>query len=207
MAHRGSDIKELFRQIQTGRKEAFDQVYLQHFDNLKRFALQYVNNEAAAEEIVSERFVQLWLRSEKLADIDKPIFYLYRSVKNACLTLLKREHRYQQVPIDDMQINAPQVTDTVDPEKLLEYKELLARLDEAIARMPDQRRIIFRMVKEDRLKCREVAELLGLSVRTVENHVYLAVKRLSEEVECYFNAGNAAGGSSRQLFLLLISVS
>src|SRR5690606_30009000 len=134
-------------------------------------------------------------------------FYLYRSVKNACLTLLEREGRHAQVPIEAMQGNAPQAMDTDDPEKMLEYKELIAYLDAAIDRMPDQRRTIFRMVKEDRLKCREVADLLGLSVRTVENQVYLAVKRLSEEVERYFNAGNAQHGGTRRMFLLLMVIS
>lgn len=207
MGHSRKTIKELFRQIQHGHAAAFDRVYLMHFDNLKRFALQYVKREAAAEEIVSERFVQLWLRRAKLAEIENPIFYLYRSVKNACLTLLEREGRHAQVPIEAMQGNALQAMDTDDPEKMLEYKELIAYLDAAIDRMPDQRRTIFRMVKEDRLKCREVADLLGLSVRTVENQVYLAVKRLSEEVERYFNAGNAQHGGTRRMFLLLMVIS
>ncbi|MGV3762396.1 RNA polymerase sigma-70 factor [Parapedobacter sp.] len=207
MGHSRKTIKELFRQIQHGQAAAFDRVYLMHFDNLKRFALQYVKKETAAEEIVSERFVQLWLRRAKLADIENPVFYLYRAVKNACLTLLEREGRYAQVPIEAMQVNAPQAMDTDDPEKMLEYKELIAYLDAAIDRMPDQRRTIFRMVKEDRLTCREVADLLGLSVRTVENQVYLAVKRLSEEVDRYFNAGNAQHGETRRMFLLPMVIS
>ncbi|MGK6352057.1 RNA polymerase sigma-70 factor [Parapedobacter sp. DT-150] len=203
MAINGSNINELFRQIQAGEKKAFDQVYLQHFDNLKRFALQYLKNEAEAEEIVSERFVQLWLRRATLADIHSPVFYLYRSVKNACLTYLKREAKYPQVPIEELGAAEAQVTASADPEQVLEYKELLAYLDQVVDNLPDQRKAIFRMVKEDRLKCREVAELLGLSVRTVENQVYLAVKQLNEEVERYFNSGSA-GGSLRQLLLLLI---
>lgn len=199
-----STSNELFKQIQKGKKRAFDEVYLIHFENLKRFAFQYVRNEEVAEEIVSERFVQLWLRRAALADIQNPIFYLYRSVKNACLTHLQREKKHAQISIDEIHQDDLQATVAADPEKLLEYKELVVYLDEVIDNLPDQRKLIFKLVKEERLKCREVADLLGLSVRTVENQVYLAVKLLNEEVTRYFSAGNNPDGTVGRIFLGLI---
>lgn len=204
MAQDNTRMEVLFNRIQRSEKQAFDQLYILHFDSMKRFAQQYVKHEEAANELVSEVFVQIWLRREALHEISNHTLYLYRSVKNACLTYLKRENRYAQISIDEVdQASLPREA-TANPEQLLEYKELLLHLDEAVDLMPDQRRTIFRMVKEDRLKCREVAELLGLSVRTVENQVYRAVKQLNEVVERYFDAGNASlGRASRFLFLVI----
>lgn len=196
-------MEALFTRIQRGEKHAFDQLYLLHFDNLKQFAQQYIKREEVADELVSELFIQVWLRRGSLHEINHPARYLYQSVKNACLTYLKRENRHARVPIDELDQASSQTAVIANPEQLLEYKELLALLEEAVDLMPHQRQTVFRMVKEDRLKCREVAELLGLSVRTVENQVYRAVKQLNEVVESYFDAGNAAHGRASRFFFLV----
>ncbi|WP_257669784.1 RNA polymerase sigma-70 factor [Parapedobacter tibetensis] len=203
MAYKGLTIKELFTEIEAGQKKAFDQVYLLHFDNLKQFAIQYIKNEESAEEIVSEIFVKLWVRRADLSNIHEPIFYLYKSVKNACFTYLKREEKYLKVALDEITLNESQYTMIADPEKILEYKELLSYLDEVVDSLPDQRKAIFKMVKEDRLKCKEVAELLDISVRTVENQVYNAIKVLNEKVEKYLNEGNLPNGSPRRTFFMV----
>lgn len=197
-------MEALFSRIQRDEKQAFDQLYVLHFDNLKQFAQQYIRHEEVADELVSELFIQVWLKRGTLHEISHPTRYLYRSVKNACLTYLKRENRHVRVPIDDVDQASLQMGVIANPEQLLEYKELLEHLEEAVDLMPDQRRIIFRMVKEDRLKSREVAELLGLSVRTVENHVYRAVKQLNEVVERYLDTGNASHGRASRFFFLVI---
>ncbi|MFC3197540.1 RNA polymerase sigma-70 factor [Parapedobacter deserti] len=204
MAQDHTSTGTLFARIQRGEKQAFDQLYLLHFDNLKQFAQQYVKREEAADELVSELFVQVWLRKGSLHEINNPTRYLYQSVKNACLTYLKRENRHARVPIDEVDQASLQTAVIANPEQLLEYKELLSLLEEAVDLMPHQRQTVFRMVKEDRLKCREVAELLGLSVRTVENQVYRAVKQLNEVVERYFDAGNANHGRASRFFFLVI---
>ena len=204
MAQDNTHMEALFTRIQRGEKQAFDQLYLLHFDNLKQFAQHYVKREEAADELVSELFVQVWLRKGSLHEINNPARYLYRSVKNGCLTYLKKENRHARVPLDEVDPVSLQVVVSANPEQLLEYKELLALLEEAVDVMPDQRRTVFRMVKEDRLKCREVAELLGLSVRTVENQVYRAVKQLNEVVESYFDAGDASHGHASRFFFLVI---
>lgn len=204
MAQDHRHMEELFTRIQRGEKQAFDQLYLRYFDNLKQFAQHYVKREESADELVSELFVQVWLRRGSLHEINNPTRYLYQSVKNGCLTYLKKENRHARVSLDEVDPANLQVAVTASPEQLLEYKELLSLLEEAVDLMPDQRRTVFRMVKEDRLKCREVAELLGLSVRTVENQVYRAVKRLNEVVESYFDAGNADQGRASRFFFLVI---
>lgn len=204
MAQDHTSIQTLFARIQRGEKLAFDQLYLLHFDKLKQFAQHYVKREEAADELVSELFVQVWLRRGALHEINNPTRYLYQSVKNGCLTYLKKENRHARVSLDEVDPTNLQVDIIANPEQLLEYKELLTLLEEAVGLMPDQRRTVFRMVKEDRLKCREVAELLGLSVRTVENQVYRAVKQLNEVVESYFDAGNANQGRASRFFFLVI---
>jgi len=204
MAQDHTSIQTLFARIQRGEKQAFDQLYLLHFDNLKQFAQHYVKREEAADELVSDLFVQVWLRKASLNEINHPTRYLYQSVKNGCLSYLKKENRHARVSLDEVDPANLQVAITASPEQLLEYKELLTLLEEAVDLMPDQRRTVFRMVKEDRLKCREVAELLGLSVRTVENQVYRAVKQLNGVVERYFDAGNADQGRANRFFFLVI---
>ncbi|MNL26123.1 RNA polymerase sigma factor [compost metagenome] len=67
----------------------------------------------------------------------------------------------------------------------VENKELAALLDQAVRALPEQRRIIFRLIKEDGFKSREVARILNISVRTVENQMYKAVKVLADNLSTY----------------------
>ena len=60
-------------------------------------------------------------------------------------------------------------------------------LDAIIATLPEQRRLIFRLVKEEGMKQKDVASLLDISVRTVENQLYKAIKHLAEKVEDYLH--------------------
>src|SRR3546814_897667 len=130
MAQDNTHMEALFTRIQRGEKQAFDQLYLLHFDNLKQFAQHYVKREEAADELVSELFVQVWLRKGSLHEINNPARYLYRSVKNGCLTYLKKENRHARVPLDEVDPVSLQVVVSANPEQLLEYKELLALLEE-----------------------------------------------------------------------------
>jgi len=183
MQERKSQIALLFKEIQRGNKSAFEELFLLYYDKLTAFASQYTRQIESAEEIASELFVKIWLRRDKLSDVLNPEVYLYISIKNACLNVIradsKRSHLFKE-PMEDVNADA-----TWNEGTSMEDKELEEILDQAVAALPDRRRIIFKLIKEDGLKSSEAAKILGISVRTVENQLYKAIKTLAESISDY----------------------
>lgn len=175
-------IKTLFQEIQQGNKTAFNELFTSYYPKLVVFARQYTKQLESAEEISAELFVKLWLKREQLFKVLNPEVYLYVSIKNACLNLIRASKRQGKAHHDeDTTIPAAQGSTRSN----LEDKELSKLLDAAVESLPGQRKIIFKLIKEDGLKTIEVAAILGLSKRTVENQLYKAVKTLADALSGY----------------------
>lgn len=192
-----STLKEVFGLIASGNKQAFDELFRDYYELLSRFALSYLKQEEIAEEVVSELFVKLWLKRSSLDQVANPKVYLYVSVKNASLNALRKLNRAELVNLDDSPSHQNLASPQHSPESLLEHKQLKAKLDQAIANLPEQRQLIFAMVKQDGLKCKEVAEILNLSVRTVEGQVYKAIRAIADELTVYLGYNPVAVPKSR----------
>lgn len=174
----------LFKEIQDGNKAAFEELFFLYHDKLLSFARQYTKQQESAEEITSELFVKLWLKRNDLSKVIKPEVYLYVSIKNACLNLIRSERKryllFTAWP-DEQALEEPSDKNAAG----MDDKELQRLLNLAVMALPEQRRIIFRLVKEQGLKSTAVAEILGISVRTVENQLYKAVKALADAISGY----------------------
>lgn len=175
------DIKKLFKGISRNDKGAFDELFRLYYTNLLRFAKNYVSETGEGEEIVSDVFVWLWLNRESLQTIDKPEVYLFTAVKYRCLNTLRNTTKI--VSMDEYHEKETDFSD--NPLTQLEQKELSAKLHAIIENLPEQQQIIFKMIKENGLTAKQVSDILKLSPRTVETHIYKAVKKLEEEITNY----------------------
>lgn len=179
-----SHLSTLFEKIHRGDKQAFNEFYSCYASRLLNFAKQMLADADTAEEIVSDLFVQIWTKRAIIRDIQKPQLYLYKSLKNGCLNEI-RKNLYTSQTIDN-ELEERTASQAPDPLDLLVDKELHAILTEAVNSLPIQRKVIFTLIREDGLKQKEVAELLDISLRTVENQLYRAVKYLSNYIEVYW---------------------
>ena len=181
MLHPDSDIKNLFRQISNGDKAAFDQLFRSQYDNLVRFAGNFIADAAVAEELVSDVFVAIWLNRENLPKVENATTYLFVSVKNRCYNALRS--KTHTVSIEEQnEISKPEYE---NPHREMENRELHEKLNQLIDRLPEQQRLIFRMIKGNGLSAKQCAQILNLSARTVETHLYKAVKQLEKAITDY----------------------
>ena len=193
-------ILELFKNIEQGSKAAFNELFRLYHHRLLSVARQYLNYSESAEEITSELFVKLWLKRENLSRVIHPELYLFISIKNASLNLLRSEKKRKVVLCPISFVEEPQDQEALD----MADKELYRLLNEAVAGLPEQRRIIFILIKENGLKSKAVAEIMGISIRTVENQLYKAVKSLANTLSLYLGyhpQGNKRRGGISQLIL------
>jgi RNA polymerase sigma-70 factor (ECF subfamily) len=160
----------------------FDAIYLDNFAALHRYAFTILNDKELAEEMVQQVFLKILERKEALDVHTSLKAYLFRSVNNECLNHIKHQKvklTYQSYTISGMG------NQTETPFHKLDYKELEQQLKKAINELPEQCRTIFQLSRFEELKYAEIANQLGLSIKTVENQMSKALKRLRVDLANY----------------------
>jgi RNA polymerase sigma-70 factor (ECF subfamily) len=157
--------------------KAFELLFHTLNNKLIKFCILYIHQKEAAEEIVSDLFVKCWENRKSLTEIINPETYLFVAVKNQSLNYLKKYSNIHLVQIESS--DKVEFINTYDPEKELERKELHFLLDQAISTLPQQACIVFKLIKEDGMRYKEVAEIMNISPRTVQTQLFRAIKKLS----------------------------
>lgn len=171
-------IKGLLEKVALHSEEAYKELFLLLHKPLCQFAYGILKSQDDAEEVVSDVFIFIWEKKEKLGTIESPLVYLYTAVKNRSLNTMARQKRQQA--LDSGEWLVPLNSVYFDPEKLMMTEELMQKIRKAIQELPNRCRLIFKLVKDDGLKYREVAELLQISVKTVEAQMAIAIRRLAK---------------------------
>lgn len=190
----------LFSRIEAADSLAFEQLHQLLYSSLYSYAYSLLKFRELAEEATSDLFMKLWTRKELLGKVTDPQLYIYRSLKNICLNILRREQR--KVGVSDLPDGEIDRGAADSPEDILQHKELMKLLTTAVASLPEQRRLVFTLIKEQGMKSKDVADLLEISLRTVENHLYKAVKQLTTIIELYLDKEVSPKRRGRSLFSL-----
>jgi RNA polymerase sigma-70 factor (family 1) len=197
------DVFNLWKRISVyDDDKAFESLFYLLNTPLIKFCMMYIHQNEAAEEIVSDVFVKCWVNRKNLTEIQNLDTYLFVAVKNQSLNYLKKFSHIHLVQIEDT--NEIRFVNTFNPQEELEKKELIFKLDQAIAALPQQCRIIFRLIKEDGLRYKEVAEILDISPRTVQTQLFRAVKKLSVTLSDYLVPVRSAKGNEVLLNIVLL---
>ncbi|MBB5619983.1 RNA polymerase sigma-70 factor (ECF subfamily) [Pedobacter cryoconitis] len=163
--------------------KAFEVLYYLLFNKLIKFCIYYVGRKEVAEEIISDILVKCWENRKAETVILNLETYLFTAVRNQSLKYIKKNANVHLVEIEPA--NEFRLMDNTDPEKQLENKELHHKLDQAIDKLPQQARIIFKLIKENGMKYKEVAEILEISPRTVQTQLFRAIDKLRVSLKAY----------------------
>ena len=200
-----SIIKQLQAQIALSSQRSFEDLYRLFFPRLYNFALLYVHKKEAAEEIVNDVMVKIWEKRISINGIDNLETYLFVAVRNHSLNYLDKYSHYH-VAIEP-ESGLAEVINFNDPEKELEWKEIYYKLNLAVEQLPDQCRTVFKLIKEEGFKYKQVAEILGISPRTVETQLFRAIKKLDVVVSIYIQRSSGKKSSNGPLLSLLVAAS
>jgi RNA polymerase sigma-70 factor (family 1) len=174
------NARYLFRRLaDVDNQSALWELHAQFFHPLYRLIYSTVHHKEVAEELTNDVFIQIWQSRKKLDIIENPEVYLFVCAKNKAFAYLK-SIKASVISIDDIQPFDLQIERT--PEDMLISSEMVARIKAAIRQLPPKCQLVFLLVKENNLKYREVAEILGLSVKTVEAQMSIALKKLSQSI-------------------------
>ena len=142
-------------------------LYKQYFRQLCLYALHYVGNLDESKDIVQECFASLIKNNPALSN---PKVYLYNSVRNRCIDLLRSRKKERIAPMDDLSY--------ISDEEAQRRSEIEVQLWEAVDSLPPKRRELLLLNKRDGLKYSDIARLKGLSENTVRNQIFRAIESL-----------------------------
>ena len=175
------EIKELQNKIsRDGDQHAYAQLYIAYMPYLLRFANSIIKNNELAEEIVSDVFIKVWQNRADMLKVDNLKLYLYVSTKNTALNYLSRHFRKNIISLEEISLNTSM--SPYNPEQLLITSEAVKKINAEIKKLPPRCRLIFKLVKEDRLRYNEIARLLNISVKTIDNQMAIALKKISSAI-------------------------
>ena len=177
--HETNHLKRLLSAIALDNDQvAYKELFLLLHNRLKQFSYSILKSGEEAEELVSDLFIRIWQKREQLTSIESPLLYFYTTAKNLAFTRLNKQKRQVSISAEDWLVQMNSVY--FDPEQLMMTEEMMRQIKKAINDLPPRCRLIFKLIKEDGLKYREVAELLHLSVKTVEAQMAIALRRLGK---------------------------
>ena len=171
--------KKLLEDISNSNEKAFEKLFHTYYGYLCSYASKIVQDDVAAEEIVQDFFVKLWEKREQIVIETSVKNYLFSSVKNSALNELKHnkiKDIYARSVLSGYRKNAGEASNFYEI-------DLAEKIEESIQSLPEKRREIFRLSREEGLKYREIAEKLTISVKTVETQMSLALRHLRDKLK------------------------
>ena len=161
---------------------SFRIVYDYYYNRLFRQALYYLNNNPdCAQEVVSDVFIAIWQGRKALKNVANPDAYFFIALKHAAARYVEKNFKQNHELLTE---NLPDINtaDNKSDDEIIE-KELQEKYKEALSNLPPRCAEVFRLVREEKKKYSEVAEILGISPKTVDNQMNKAVKLLYEKLK------------------------
>lgn len=179
------DDSLLVQRIRDDHVDSFELLYHRYMRKLYYFSFNYLKIKEEAEEIVQTVFINLWEHRKSLDDSLSIKSYLYKSTTNAVYNQLKRNALRNKWVEQKLLKPEPASNETFEQ---IYYHDLEQTIDQIIAKLPPQQRKIYILSRIEGLSYEEISKQLDLSVRTVENQMYRALKVIKEQLatDIYF---------------------
>lgn len=192
--HRLINEAELFSGLARGDERCFDAIYNHYSERLFPYVDKMIRSRTLTEEIIQDIFVQLWINRHLLENVQYPTSYLFHIAANKALTYLKKIANNQKL-VDKMAVGYLDYSN--ETEEQLIVRESARIIEMAVAQLPEQRRLIWELSRNEGLTHQQIADRLGISTSTVNNQLGHAIQHVRSFLE------NRAGLLSLSIFILL----
>lgn len=169
--------QELVRALISGSKDAFTKLYVSYKGRLMYFCNRFLKDKEKSEDVIQDIFIQIWESRDKLNPELSFSGYVHTLSQNRILNILRQfdvHSRFVQGSIKK------QITSTTGTEDAIIEKDLARILKEATENLSPKQKEVFRLSRIQGLTYKEIAELLQISVPTVQEHASLALKKIKE---------------------------
>jgi RNA polymerase sigma-70 factor (ECF subfamily) len=165
----------LFNQIKKGNELAFNTLFEKYYRVLCEFSMMIVGNHQTAEEIVADVFASIWIKRGKHSVDTNLKGYLLRSTKNLTISYMRRK-KIRILSIDEIEQHQPK--SELTPDININKAESLNSTENILLSIPTKSRLVFKMHRFENLKYQEIANILDISIKSVEKHMGKSLKIL-----------------------------
>lgn len=176
-------IKQLAERIKRSDRKAFDELFRVLYTGLFRFARSITRDEAAAYDAIQEAFFNLWLRRKHINPDRLLRSYIYTSVRNQCLNAIRQNNN--TIPESDFSNHKSDGIQQQNQHENTQADQLSELFRNWISELPDRQREAFELSRYDGLEHEEIADIMNLSPKTVNNHIVLALQTLKKQYKQY----------------------
>ncbi|WP_423126556.1 RNA polymerase sigma-70 factor [Gaoshiqia sp. Z1-71] len=184
-----NNLTYITRKLREGDDDTYVFLFRKYYVPLCSYARRYVGRKDVAEEIVSETFFNIWRNRATLEIRSSVKGYLFHAVCNNSLNYLrklKKEENLDHFFKENAAENSHFILASEElPFDSLLLKDLTKTIDDAVASLPPQQQTVFRLKRYEGKKNGEIAEIMGLSVKTVEMHLSKALLSLRKNLKDY----------------------
>jgi len=170
---------ELVRSLQKGDVRAFDRLFAKYGGKLFYLAKGYLGSREEAEGLVQEVFIKVWENRKNIKEHLSFRSYLFTITYNLIRKFFRAKYRKQEFLEEFMKVNSGLTNEETIH---IEYVELLEQVDLIVEKLPPRQKQIFKLSREEGLSHKEIARILSLRPKTVENHLHNAMKRIRKHL-------------------------
>lgn len=175
-----------------GDEETYIFLFREYYVSLCAYSRRFVGRKDIAEEIVSDTFFKIWENRTKIAINTSVKAYLFQAVCNNSLNYLRRlkqepklKEFFRETAFENIAFEEP--LDEIEVQSLL-MTDINQKIEEVVSQLPEQQKKAFQLKRIEGKKTKEVAEIMGLSVKTVEMHLTKATLNLRQKLKDYLPA-------------------
>jgi RNA polymerase sigma-70 factor (ECF subfamily) len=174
------NIKLLVKRLIENDKNALDGLYHYYYPRLYYFIKGFLKVEDEVDDVIQDVFVKLWENRNNITSVETFNSWVFTVTKNEVISLFRSKIKKAEF---ETRIRETVIQTEIFTDTMLEYNEIKGRVDQLIEQLPEKRRQIFKLSREQGLSQKEIANQLGISVKTVEDHMMHAIRFMRENLK------------------------
>ncbi|MCY4778772.1 sigma-70 family RNA polymerase sigma factor [Sphingobacterium sp. UT-1RO-CII-1] len=171
--------EQLVNLLKKGDESALQSIMLKYWEGMYKMAAHTLENSLSCEDIVQEIFIQIWNNRSNLKLRHSLKAYLFASTRYAIYREVRKDLRQKE----EYKLQDISFVEYYNPQKNLEYNELIIHIEKTVESLPEQCQRIYRLSREEQLSHKEIASILKISTKTVENQITIALKKIKKAIK------------------------
>lgn len=174
------NIDHIVKRLAADEKKALDELYNFYYPRLYAFAKKFLKVEDEINDIIQDVFVKLWENRRKIKNYETYNALIFTITKNAIISYFREKIKQDSF---HERVKEMATSNAVFMDDSVEYEDIREKVDLLIEQLPDKRKQVFKLSREQGLSNKEIAEQLNISIKTVENHTMHAIRFLRKHLK------------------------
>jgi len=175
-----NNLNTIVKSLVSDNKKALDELYNYYYPRLYAFAKKFLKVEDDINDILQEVFIKIWENRKNIKNVETFNAYIFTITKNAVVSYFREKTKLIAF---ESRVREMATAEGYLTENTAEYKDIKEKVDQLIEQLPQKRQQIFKLSREQGLSNKEIASEMGISVKTVEDHIMHAIRFLKNNLK------------------------